>query len=105
LTAYLHARLHTQPTHSFIQHESGDKIICPNGDEECARNLVQLCVGRHTPPDRNYDWFYKFLTCSWDSGPHVTSQALLNACMDKVRALSGHMRGCRDEQWVAAIIV
>jgi hypothetical protein len=69
-----------------MQVDNKGGITCKHGDEECAGNLVQLCVGRHTPPDHNFDWFYRFLTCSWDSGLPVSSPELVTTCLDKVGA-------------------
>jgi hypothetical protein len=72
------------PRCSYIQHESGDRVLCPNGEAECAGNLIQLCVQRHTPPENNYSWFYRFLLCSWDSGLPSNSRDMARACLDKV---------------------
>ncbi|KIY98459.1 hypothetical protein MNEG_9504 [Monoraphidium neglectum] len=73
-------------TEYIMQVDNKGGITCKHGDEECAGNLVQLCVGRHTPPDHNFDWFYRFLTCSWDSGLPVSSPELVTTCLDKVGA-------------------
>ncbi|KAI8467489.1 MAG: hypothetical protein J3K34DRAFT_430522 [Monoraphidium minutum] len=68
----------------FIQHESGDKVMCQHGPEECAGNLAQLCVDRHAPPERNHEWAFRFMLCAWDSGLPLGSGKLVNTCLDKV---------------------
>jgi len=59
-------------------------MVCKHGDGECTGNLYQLCVGKHTPPAHNYDWFVQFLVCSWDSGLPSDSKEMLKSCLDKV---------------------
>lgn len=48
-------------------------------------NLLQLCVQAHVPPEHNYDWFYRFLVCGWDSGLPANDTARLDGCLRLVR--------------------
>ena len=58
-------------------------ITCRHGRSECVGNMLQLCVGARTPPERDYDWFWGYITCSLGFSPHARST--LTACLDKVR--------------------
>ncbi|KAI8467488.1 MAG: hypothetical protein J3K34DRAFT_430520, partial [Monoraphidium minutum] len=70
----------------YIMDDSKGQITCKHGPEECAGNLAQLCVERHAPLDKNYDWFYRFLLCTWDSGMPIGSKEGAEECLDKVGA-------------------
>jgi hypothetical protein len=54
-----------------------------HGEDECAANLLQLCVAHHSPPEKNYEWVMRFMLCSWDNGTPAHSKETLAACMDK----------------------
>jgi hypothetical protein len=68
-----------------VQHEAADQIACKHGAAECTGNLLQLCVAKHTPHDKNYAWLLNFLTCTWDSDRPVDSRGMVKKCLDKVR--------------------
>ncbi|KIZ04351.1 hypothetical protein MNEG_3606 [Monoraphidium neglectum] len=101
----LHPIVHVKT--EYIQHASGGAVTCPHGDSECTGNKYQLCVGRHTPPEHNRDWFLKFLVCTWDGGDSPSSKAGVKACLDKVGVLGAPrqaMEACMDGPEGAALM-
>ncbi|KIZ04353.1 hypothetical protein MNEG_3608 [Monoraphidium neglectum] len=73
--------------HPIVHAEGrGGKVQCKHGDGECTGNKYQLCVGRHTPPERNRDWFLRFLVCTWETRTMVYSRSIVSECLNKVDA-------------------
>lgn len=80
----LHPIVHV--TSRYIQSKSGDSVTCPHGHDECTGNMLQLCVGQHVPREHNYDWFMKFLLCTWDSGVGPFNKSVVKTCLSQVGA-------------------
>lgn len=56
-------------------------VSCMHGSNECQGNLLQLCLGKHTPADQNVDGFYTAVQCH--TAGDVSSKEHLKQCMSK----------------------
>ncbi|KAI8476529.1 MAG: hypothetical protein J3K34DRAFT_516420 [Monoraphidium minutum] len=87
----LHPVAHLQP--EYIMKKDGGYFECLHGFQECIGNSLQLCVRKHVPAEKNFDWLVNFLLRLYDgSCPYYPYRRVGVECALDKAGVSGAAR-------------